>query len=100
MGNQYNNVEEKEKAQVNDAYTIGCNVVHDGKQWKKNKRKEVFVTPELKKNKWVGDVDEMYIGAHLVNEFQGTEKNQPMLLLVISLKFTACNISQLERNSL
>ena len=58
----------------NDAYTIGYNVVHNGKQWKENKRKEVFVTPELKKNKWVGNVDKMYIGAHLVNEFQGTAK--------------------------
>ena len=32
------------------------------------------MTPEIKGKKWMGNVDEMYLGGHLINTFDGITK--------------------------
>ena len=34
----------------------------------------MYVVPKLKRKKWKPNVDEMYIGGHLINDFHGTHK--------------------------
>ena len=34
----------------------------------------MYVVPKLKKKTWKDNVDEIYIGGHLINEFQNTHK--------------------------
>ena len=34
--------------------------------WNENKKKVMYVVPKLKRNTWEDNVDEMYIGGHLI----------------------------------
>ena len=75
LGEQYHSVEEKDKSKVGDTYTLLSHVTFDDRNsWNKNKKRKMFVAPHLKDNKWQGNVDEIYIGAHLINEFQNSKK--------------------------
>ena len=42
--------------------------------WSQNKKKAMYVVPKLKKKTWKDNVDEIYNGGHLINEFQNTHK--------------------------
>ena len=75
LGEQYHSVEEKDKSKVGDTYTLLAHVTFDDRNgWNKNRKRKMFVAPHLKDNKWQGNVDEIYIGAHLINEFQNSKK--------------------------
>ena len=41
---------------------------------KEQLKKTVYVTPEIKGKKWVGNVDKVYLGGHLINTFDGVTK--------------------------
>ena len=75
LGDVFTTECEKNKAIGNEHYTLLSNVVYnDTKGWKRNKKKSMYVVPKMKKKTWKDKVDEIYIGGHLVNSFQGTHK--------------------------
>ena len=47
------------------------------KGWSQNKKRSMYVIPKLKNKTWKDNMDEIYIGGHLVNVFQGTHKKTP-----------------------
>ena len=42
--------------------------------WNENKKKVMYVVPNLEREKWKDNVDEMYIGGHLINDYHNTSK--------------------------
>ena len=68
----------KSKAVGNKKYTLLSHVTYsEYRGWSQNKKKAMYVVPKLKKKTWKDNVDEIYIGGHLVNAFQGTQKKTP-----------------------
>lgn len=75
LGDVFTTEREKNKAAGNETYTLLSHVTYsDYRGWSPNKKKSMYVVPKLKKKTWKDNVDEIYIGGHLVNEFQGTHK--------------------------
>ena len=78
MGDLFTTEHEKNKAVGNEEYTLLSHVTYsEYRGWSQNKKKAMYVVPKLKKKTWKDKVDEIYIGGHLVNEFQGTHKKTP-----------------------
>ena len=75
LGDLFTTEHEKNQAVGHEKYTLLSHVTHsDKKGWSQNKKKAMYVVPKLKKKTWKDKVDEIYIGGHLVNQFQGTHK--------------------------
>ena len=75
LGDVFTTEREKNKAIGSDIYTLLSHVTYnDTRGWKLNKKKSMYVVPKMKKKTWRDNVDEIYIGGHLVNSFQGTHK--------------------------
>ena len=53
-------------------------VKHDPKQgkWIRNRKTSVYVALKIKNRWWAGGVDEMYLGAHLINTNKGPKKKK------------------------
>ena len=64
-----------EKAKGNQKYTLESNATYDDRYgWKTNKKRKMYVVPKMKRKKWKPEVDDMYIGGHLINNYQDTHK--------------------------
>ena len=75
LGDVFTTECEKNKAIGSDIYTLLSHVIYnDTRGWKLNKKKSMYVVPKMKKKTWKDNVDEIYIGGHLVNSFKGTHK--------------------------
>ena len=74
LGNQYNSIEDHDNARDDNIYTLLSHVAHNGKKWIMNRKKTVYVVPEIKGKKWVGNVDKVYLGGHLINTFDRVNK--------------------------
>ena len=78
LGDVFTTEREKNKDSGNETYTLLSHVTYsDYRGWSLNKKRSMYVVPNLKKKTWKDNVDEIYIGGHLVNEFQGTHKKTP-----------------------
>ena len=78
LGDVFTTEREKNKAVGNKTYTLLSHVTYsEYRGWSQNKKKAMYVVPKLKKKTWKNNVDEIYIGGHLVNEFQGMHKKTP-----------------------
>ena len=78
LGDIFTTEHEKNKAVGNETYTLLSHVTYsEYRGWSQNKKKAMYVVPKLKKKTWKNNVDEIYIGGHLVNEFQGMHKKTP-----------------------
>ena len=75
LGDIFTTDKGKNNAIGNVNYTLMSNVTHnDYNGWRKNKKKVMYVVPKLKSEKWKENVDEMYIGGHLINDYHGMHK--------------------------
>ena len=65
----------KNNANGSATYTLMSNASYNNHNgWKENKKKVMYVVPKLNGQKWKDNVDKMYIGSHLINDFHGTYK--------------------------
>lgn len=78
LGEQYEDVVSKSKGTIDDTYVFQTFVKHDLKQgkWIHNRKKSVYVAPKTKNRWWAGGVDDMYLGAHLINTNYGPKRKQ------------------------
>ena len=78
LGIQYDDVNSMKKGTKDKTYVFQTFVKHDPKvgKWKQTKKNPIYVAPKTKSDRWAGGVDDMYLGAHLINTNEGPKRRR------------------------
>ena len=78
LGIQYDDEDSMEKGTIDDTYVFQTFIKHDPRAgiWRRTRKNPIYVAPKTKTKKWTGGVDDMYLGAHLINTNKGPKRKR------------------------